>query len=52
MGANWDMLKIGAEIVRHARSVIFQLAENAAPKNLRTVILRQIDRLRPRIIPP
>ncbi len=40
------LIKIGAKVVRHARSVIFQLAEVAVPKALFAAILRRIGRLR------
>ena len=40
------LVKIGARIVRHGRSAIFQLAEVAVPRALFAEILRRIDRLR------
>jgi hypothetical protein len=40
------LVKIGAWIVRHGRSVVFQLAEVAAPPMLFATIWRRIDRLR------
>ncbi len=42
------LVKIGAWIVRHGRSVALQLAEVAVPRALFAAILRRIDRLRPR----
>ena len=43
----WEKLvKIGAKVVRHGRSVTFQLAEVAVPKELFRKILRLIDDLR------
>ena len=42
------LVKIGAKIVRHGRSVIFQMAEVMVPRALFAEILRQIDHLRPR----
>jgi Transposase DDE domain group 1 len=40
------LVKIGARIVRHARYLVFQLAEVAVPRRLFAAILRRIDRLR------
>src|SRR5674476_498954 len=40
------LIKIGAKVVRHARQVIFQMAEEAVPRELFRAILRAIDRLR------
>ena len=40
------LVKIGAKVVRHARYVIFQMAEVALPKRLFATILRRIARLR------
>src|SRR4051812_26172902 len=40
------LVKIGAQIVRHGRYHVFQLAEVAAPRALFAAILRRIDRLR------
>jgi hypothetical protein len=40
------LVKIGARIVRHARYVIFQLAEVAVPRALFVAILHRIARLR------
>jgi hypothetical protein len=40
------LVKIGARIVRHARYMIFQLAEVAVSRTLFAAILRRIDRLR------
>jgi hypothetical protein len=42
------LVKIGARIARHGRSVVFQLAEVAVPRALFAEILRRIDHLRPR----
>ena len=41
------LVKIGAQIVRHGRYVVFQLAEVAVPRMLFTEILRRIADLRP-----
>jgi hypothetical protein len=46
------LIKIGAKVVRHSRSVIFQLAEVAIPRHLFAEILRRIDELRPTPLPP
>src|SRR5665811_2015950 len=44
----WEKLvKIGAKVVRHGRSVIFQMAEVAVPRELFQEILRLIAELRP-----
>jgi len=40
------LIKIGAKVVTHARCVIFQLAEVAAPQRLFRAILARIGRLR------
>jgi hypothetical protein len=40
------LVKIGARIVRHGRSVVFQLAEVAVPRALFAEVLCRIDRLR------
>jgi len=42
------LIKIGAKVVTHARYVIFQMAEVAAPRRLFRAILERIRRLRPR----
>ena len=39
------LIKIGANVVRHARYAVFQLAEVAIRKNLSALILRRICRL-------
>jgi hypothetical protein len=41
------LIKIGAEVVSHARYVVFQMAEMAIPQNLFADILRLIAELRP-----
>ena len=41
------LIKIGAKVVRHARYVVFQLAEVAISRSLFAVILRRIRRLSP-----
>jgi hypothetical protein len=46
------LIKIGAKMVRHARSVIFQLAEVAVPRRLWSAILDAIAGLRPVEHPP
>jgi hypothetical protein len=40
--------KIGAKVLSHARSTVFQMAEVAVPRNLFRRILGLIDDLRPR----
>ena len=40
------LIKIGAKVVRHARQVIFQMAEVAVPRELFREILLAIERLR------
>ena len=40
------VIKIGAKVLRHARSLTFQLAEVAVPRELFETILQRIDRLR------
>jgi len=40
------LIKIGAKVVRHARQVVFQMAEVAVPRELFWFILQAIDRLR------
>ncbi len=44
------LVKIGARIVRHGRSVIFQMAEVAVPRALFQTVLGAIAALRP--LPP
>jgi len=46
------LIKIGAKVVRHGRTVTFQLAEVAIPRGLFAEILHRIDRLRPAPLPP
>jgi len=46
------LIKIGAKVVRHARQVIFQMAEVAVPRELFSNILRAIERLRLATAPP
>ena len=41
------LVKIGAKVVRHARYVVFQMAEVAIPRHLFATILRRIGRLCP-----
>jgi hypothetical protein len=41
------LVKIGAKVVRHARYVVFQMAEVAIPRRLFATILRRISRLCP-----
>jgi hypothetical protein len=43
------LIKIGAKVVRHARYVMFQMAEVAVPRELFAAILGRIDRLRLRL---
>jgi hypothetical protein len=45
------LVKIGAEVVRHSRYVMFQLAEVAVPRELLRKILSLIVDLRPRPAP-
>ena len=40
------LVKIGARVVRHARYVVFQMAETVIPRPLFATILRRIGRLR------
>ena len=40
------LIKIGAKVVRHARQVVFQMAEVAVPRDLFQTILERIQRLR------
>jgi len=41
------LIKIGAKVVHHARSVVFQMAEVAVPREVFRLILARIRRLRP-----
>ena len=41
------LVKIGARIVRHGRSVIFQMAEVVVPRGLFRAILAAVAALRP-----
>jgi hypothetical protein len=41
------LIKIGAKVVTHAKTVTFQLAEVAVPRTLFAAILIRINRLRP-----
>lgn len=40
------LVKIGAKVVTHAKSVVFQLTEVAVPRTLFAAILTRIERLR------
>ena len=40
------LIKIGAKVVRHARQVVFQMAEVAVSRELFRAILEAIERLR------
>jgi hypothetical protein len=40
------LIKIGAKVVHHARSLVFQMAEVAVPRKLLRLILARIRRLR------
>ena len=40
------LIKIGAKVVRHAKSILFQLTEVAVPRKLFAAILNRIGRLR------
>ena len=46
------VVKIGAKVVSHARSTIFQMAEVAVPRDLFRRILEMIGDLRPRPVAP
>ena len=41
------LVKIGAKVVRHARYVVFQMAEVAVPRALFATILEKIQQLEP-----
>ena len=41
-----NLIKVGARVVRHARAIIFQLAEVAVTDQMINSILKAIDRLR------
>lgn len=45
------LVKIDAEIVRHGRYIVFQMAKVAIPRNLFADIPRRIDCLRPQPAP-
>jgi len=47
-----QLIKIGAKVVRHARSIIFQLAEVAVSRRLWEEMLVAIAGLRPVEHPP
>ena len=40
------LIKMGGRIVRHARQIVFQLAEVAVPRELFAAILERVSRLR------
>ena len=40
------LVEVGAKVVRHAKYVLFQLAEVAVPRKLFAAILERIGRLR------
>jgi hypothetical protein len=40
------LVKIGAQVVRYGRCVVFRLADPAVPRALSAAILRRVDRLR------
>jgi hypothetical protein len=42
-------IKIGRRLVRHARRLVFQLAEVAVPRELFRGVLERISKLRPRL---
>jgi len=46
------VVKIGAKVIAHARSTVFQMAEVAVPRHLFRRILAMIDELRPKRIEP
>ena len=41
------MVKIGAKVIAHARSTVFQMAEVAVPRDLFRRVLEMIASLRP-----
>jgi hypothetical protein len=41
------VVKIGAKVIAHARSTVFQMAEVAVPRDLFRRVLEMIDNLRP-----
>ena len=45
------LIRIGAKVARHGRSITFQLAEVVIPRRLFAAILQLIDGLRPRPAP-
>jgi hypothetical protein len=40
------LIRIGAKVVRHSRKIVFQMAEEAVPRELFRSILQAIERLR------
>ena len=44
-GLREKLIKIGAKVVRHARSAVFQMAEVSVPRDLFEKMLRLIDGL-------
>ena len=40
------LIKIGGRVVRHARRIVFQLAEVAVPRDLFAMILERVSKLR------
>ena len=40
------LIKIGGRVVRHARRIVFQLAEVAVPRELFALILERVSELR------
>lgn len=40
------LIKTGAKMVRHARRIVFQMAEVAVSRQVFAALLRRIDRLR------
>jgi hypothetical protein len=44
--------KIGAKVIRHARSTVFQMAEVAVSRDLFRRVLEMIDSLRPQRVAP
>ena len=57
-GAYWSLttlreklIEIGVKVVRHGRSIMFQLAEVAIARSLFANIRRLIDGLRPALLP-
>ena len=46
-----NLVKIGAKVIRHGRSIVCQMAEVAVPRSLFAEVLHLIDGLQPRPAP-